>query len=312
MALTVNYGGLGSAFSGANGLKGYFDYYQSTYSSTGHASSMAFHNSPVSAVQVGATSYNPVYFGVNVIGEYMSNTSTTVSNVSFLAKAASVTYENSAGSPYSAAYMFYTGGTAPNHTLSGAIDTLSFGNGAYSSGALASTLFTIDGLDAAIGNGFLDSDSDGYVDGILGRLSTSPNNLVHDLIYDLMGGMGGAGGASVLEGILNLQDITYVGTSTSEVFDSYNGFDTFTGNGGNDKFRFEAGFGEDVITDFVAGAGATGDELHFSSSVFGLASDVIAAGTYVSGVGYVIDDGNFNTVTLTGVTSLSASDIVIF
>jgi hypothetical protein len=208
--------------------------------------------------------------------------------------------------------MIYTGPTSPSHTLSGAIDTLKFGNGGYSAGSLGATLFTLDGLDAAIGNGFVDgADADTYYDAILDRLSTSPNNLVHDLILDLMGGMGGPGSTSVLQGILDAEGITYTGTSSNEVFDSFAGNDVFNSGGGVDSFQFHsASFGNDTVNGFVVGSG---DQLKFDDSIYATAADALADVHYYTGFAAVELDAN-NKVFLIGVTSanpLTAADFAI-
>lgn len=313
MSIAIQYSTDFSA-AGFTGLSGYFDYFQSTYSSPGHASNMWFHNNPGS-LNIGGTTYNDTYFGIKVIGEDLANTSTS-SNVSFLVKAAEVTLENGAGTHYQSADMIYT--AANGHDLAGEISELIFGNGAYSSGSLASTLFTVTNLTPHIGNGYKDIDSDGAYDAV--EIPTAVGvNKVHDLILNLMGGAtGGAGGTSVLEGYLAAYGTTQTGVTGNydEVFSSYGGDDTFTGNGGNDAFRFEAGFGNDVITDFINSSGSVSerDLISFKTGVFGglSAADILdplnGYYSYSGGVS-VISDGT-NSITLTG--ALTTADINFF
>lgn len=277
-----------------NGVKGYFDYFQSAYSSPGHASDMWFHNNPGS-LDIGGTVYNDTYFGIKVIGEHLANTS-TATNASFLVKANEVTLEDGSGAHYQANDMIYSGGTNPAaHRLAGDINTLEFGNGDYASGDLASTLLTISNLTQHIGNGLLDTDSDGAYDAINGNTGT---NLVHQLIYNLMGGMGGAGGTSVLEDFLNTYGTEQVGTTTgSDRFDPFNALDTFVLNGGNDFIN--AGFQ----------TGAGGDVIDLSGyNTFANASDALNAVFYSSLFGdafltYQDASSNYHSVRITGVTS---------
>lgn len=79
------------------------------------------------------------------------------------------------------------------------------------------------------------------------------------------------------------------------------GNDTITGGAGADIFAFQTGSGVDVITDFV-----DGDLLQISSAVFATAAAAVAAFS-----GSVLNFGGGNNVTLTGVVSLDAGDIVI-
>jgi Ca2+-binding RTX toxin-like protein len=58
------------------------------------------------------------------------------------------------------------------------------------------------------------------------------------------------------------------------------GNDTMTGGTGNDNFIFHAGFGQDTITDFAAGAGI-GDVIQFDSAIFANFAAVQAAATQV-------------------------------
>lgn len=80
------------------------------------------------------------------------------------------------------------------------------------------------------------------------------------------------------------------------------GNDNFTGGDGIDYFHFlTTDHGDDVVTDFTSGT----DFLAFSSTVFATASAAVAAFS-----GGILDAG-VSSITLTGVTSISASDIMI-
>jgi Ca2+-binding RTX toxin-like protein len=70
---------------------------------------------------------------------------------------------------------------------------------------------------------------------------------------------------------------TVVGGAGSDTLDGGAGNDTLTGGAGSDIFRFNGGFGNDIVTDFVAGAGATHDVLDFSASIFGTFAAMQAA-----------------------------------
>lgn len=311
MSITIEYGtALASAFSPQVGIKGYMDYYSSTYSSPSHAAHMGFDGGPVGAVDLGGTNYNPIYFGTNVIGKYLHNTSTS-SNVDFLITGGEVDIENGAGVGSTIDYMFYTGGTNPNHTLSGFIEELTFGGGGYNSGTneLNTSLFKITGLGDAIGNGFVDSDSDGLYDGILGRLSTTPNNLVHDLVLDLMGGgISGEGGphgpgsTSVLENFLDAYGTTQIGaldgsTVFNERFDPFAAVDTFVLNGGVDVINegFQVGSGGDVID--LSGFNTFADENAALNNVF---YSTLFGNAFLT---YQDASSNFHAVQIIGVTS---------
>ncbi|MDO6682454.1 hypothetical protein Q4551_09140 [Oceanobacter sp. 5_MG-2023] len=241
MSLTITYD---SNFSSYDGLQDYFTYYETTYSETTHAANMTFADGPGSDLDIGDETYSESYYYTQVIGSDLANTMTSESDVSFLIAGETVTLEDSSGTTYSSDDMIYTGGTSPSHTLAGAIDTLTFGDGAYSSGSLASDLFAIDGLYEAIGNGMLDNDSDGAYDEIIDRNSATDDNDVHDLINGLM-----SGDTSTLETILNANDITHNGTSVADTFDAFSGQDEFVLSGGDDLINagFQVGSGGDVI-----------------------------------------------------------------
>ncbi|WP_342722668.1 calcium-binding protein [Bradyrhizobium sp. B097] len=116
----------------------------------------------------------------------------------------------------------------------------------------------------------------------------------------LSGGMGddrlsGGAGADVLNGGLG-----------RDVLDGGSGDDVLSGGGDADTFLFGPDFGNDRITDFVPGAGAT---IQFDRGVFANFDAVIAAASQV-GADVVIAAGAHGTLTLTGVnlTALSAAD----
>ena len=73
--------------------------------------------------------------------------------------------------------------------------------------------------------------------------------------------------------------------------------DTLTGGNGPDTFLFRPGFGANVVTDFKVDV----DALQFDKSIFASSTELLAH-TLNTGAGAVIDDGDGNTVTLSGVT----------
>ncbi len=72
---------------------------------------------------------------------------------------------------------------------------------------------------------------------------------------------------------------------------------------GNDTFVFKAGFGHDVITDFVAGAG-TDDAIEFQNNIFADFDAVLAAAS-ASGSDTVITVDADNSITLQNVALAS-------
>lgn len=303
MSLTINYDSNFSSFSynGDSGLMAYLSYFQDSFSSTGHASSLGFHDGPGAALDVWDESYAATYFGTPVVGNHLSSTSATVNNVSFLVEGQSVDLEDDNNNITSSDDIIYTGGTNPGHTLAGSIDLLTFGNGAYSSGSLASDLFSIDGLAESIGTGFLDTND---VNGVYDAIDDTAGNQVHNLIYDLMGGMGGAGGTSVLEDILNDFDIVHEGTSADETFDVFAGVDTINLGGGDDV----------VSTGFTVGSGGDVIDLSDMSHYFADAADVASQVTYSGGNAYLeyYDGVDLYSVEIVGVASgLTADNFVV-
>lgn len=99
-----------------------------------------------------------------------------------------------------------------------------------------------------------------------------------------------------------------VGNAQANVIQGGAGYDILTGGGGSDLFIVNPGWGVDVITDFVAGAG-TEDAVIFSSALFQTFAQVFAASAQV-GADTWIGDGAGNTVVLQNVNrgTLSADD----
>ena len=82
------------------------------------------------------------------------------------------------------------------------------------------------------------------------------------------------------------------------------GDDNLTGGNGPDLFVFNAGFGDDVITDF-----SNNDRIQFDDELFATPQDVLDASEQVGGDTVItLED---NTITMVGVTNLQAGDISI-
>ena len=110
----------------------------------------------------------------------------------------------------------------------------------------------------------------------------------------------------------NSGDNIIIGNARDNVIEGGAGYDTLTGGAGSDLFIVRPGFGVDVITDFVAGAG-TPDAILFSTALFTTFEQVISHSRQV-GADTWIDGGLGNTVVLSGVSlgSLAADDFGFF
>jgi Ca2+-binding RTX toxin-like protein len=94
-----------------------------------------------------------------------------------------------------------------------------------------------------------------------------------------------------------------VGFNTADTITGGAGNDTMTGGSGNDIYVFNAGFGQDTVTDFAAGAGA-GDAIDFDDAIFADYAAVIAAAS-TSGSNTVITVDGSNSITLQNVSLAS-------
>ncbi|WP_417812964.1 calcium-binding protein [Thalassospira alkalitolerans] len=163
-----------------------------------------------------------------------------------------------------------------NHTITGNLDSLSFG----------STL----GLDGA-GTQFAFSDSSVDISGL--NLSDSQTN---DVLVDIY-----TGDIDALESVLASEGVEINGSTGADVIGGWAGDDVLTGNAGADTFEFDtsASFGDDTVTDFDDGT----DVLDIDFASVTIADD---------GAGNALITHANGTVTLTGVdfNDLDASDFV--
>jgi Ca2+-binding RTX toxin-like protein len=88
------------------------------------------------------------------------------------------------------------------------------------------------------------------------------------------------------------------------------GNDTLTGGTSSDTFIFHAGFGQDTIADFTAGAGSD-DVIQFDTSIFADYASVVAAAS-TSGSNTIITADASNTITLQGVALANLHQNVSF
>ncbi|RDJ25203.1 calcium-binding protein [Bosea caraganae] len=115
-------------------------------------------------------------------------------------------------------------------------------------------------------------------------------------------------GGNAVYGTGSSTDNIIIGNAQNNVLQGGAGYDTLTGGAGSDLFVVRPGFGVDVITDFVAGAG-TPDAVVFSTALFQSFAQVYANSAQV-GADTWIGDGYGNTVVLQNVNraALHAND----
>lgn len=103
----------------------------------------------------------------------------------------------------------------------------------------------------------------------------------------------------------NAGDNSLLGNAQANVLEGRGGYDVITGGAGSDLFLINPGWGVDVITDFVAGAG-TQDAVVFSTQIFTSFAQVMASAAQV-GADTWIGDGHGNTLVLSNVNQAALS-----
>jgi hypothetical protein len=122
-------------------------------------------------------------------------------------------------------------------------------------------------------------------------------------------GDGDPGGSAVAGG--EGEDMTGQGGQMSlvstELSGGGDGNDTLTGEAGADTFNFAPGFGHDTIAGFTPGE----DKIEFDPTIFATVDDILAHAQQMGNDIVIASDDAANSVTVTNVTTLSASDFVI-
>jgi Ca2+-binding RTX toxin-like protein len=107
----------------------------------------------------------------------------------------------------------------------------------------------------------------------------------------------GTSGVDAIDGLGGNDTIS--GSGGGDIIVGGAGNDTLTGGAGNDTFIFKTGFGQDAVTDFVAGA-ASDDVVEFRDGLFADVNAILAAAS-TSGNNTIITVDQQNTITLQNV-----------
>lgn len=321
MAVAINYGSAFLSFNSGKslqGIKDYFGYYDDTYESEDHASNLVFAGpSTGTTVNIGGEIY-PEYpafpdpYPTETIGEYLYSETLTPAGagMDWVITAGEVPIEDDDENEDTLDLFVYTfNSSTPPHTVFGNIAKLTFGNDGWNgTNGLDTTFFDIVGIGDAIGYGLTDEFGlpDVY-DTVIPGVPTPGDNPVQDMVFQLMGGMGGSGGSSELIGIFDEYGTvqTGLGIGYADRFDPFNSVDTFVLNGGYDIINagFQVGAGGDVI-DIVGLNKFAGDENEAAGDVF-----------YTGGNGWLIYEdtlSNWHSVQITGVTSgITADNFIV-
>jgi Ca2+-binding RTX toxin-like protein len=103
-------------------------------------------------------------------------------------------------------------------------------------------------------------------------------------------------------------DDTLTGGTGTNVLTGGAGNDTLTGGNGNDTFVFEAGFGQDTVTDFTSGV----DVIEVRDGLFANANAALAAATQTgSDVTIALNASDRIILQNVALTNLSASDFAV-
>jgi Ca2+-binding RTX toxin-like protein len=109
----------------------------------------------------------------------------------------------------------------------------------------------------------------------------------------------GDGNANILTGLAGNDSMN--GAAGADTLIGSAGNDTLTGGTGNDTFVFKAGFGQDIVTDFTAGA-ASDDVIEFHDGQFADVAAILAA----AGA-----SGSDTVITVDAVTKITLQNIAL-
>jgi Ca2+-binding RTX toxin-like protein len=166
-------------------------------------------------------------------------------------------------------------GTAANDTLFGGA-----GNDTLNGGAGADTMAGGTGNDTYVVDNALDVVTEAVGEGTDTIQASVSYTLAAGSEIEFLRG----GGTTGLTLTGNEFNNTVVGTTGNDTITGGAGNDTLTGNGGSDVFKFFAGFGKDVVTDFATGPVGGPDLLDISglgitAATFAGSVSIAAAGT---------------------------------
>lgn len=224
MAITVNYNTF-SGLSGVNGLADYLNWFEAAYSDPGHASISAFSTADNNDVVVGDSTSLGFVNDYQFAGQAKDGNNDPIA--AFIAHAGNVAnvYNGDTDTNYTLNKLGYTLFDEPAHTLFGNLANLEFGN-YYTTASGLNTMNTvhlsIQGIGETTGYGLI---KHGAVYDEINDYHNG-NNHVHNVVYGLMGGLGGYAQADALEDAFDIYGITIIGTSGNEEFDGYAVSDT--------------------------------------------------------------------------------------
>lgn len=247
MAITVTYNTF-SGLTGVNGLADYLNWFEAAYSDPGHASISAFSTADNNDVVVGDSTSLGFVNDYQFAGQAKDGNNDPIA--AFIAHAGNVAnvYNGDTDTTYTLNKLGYTLFDDPAHTLFGNLANLQFGN-YYTTSSGLNTMNTVhlsvQGIGETTGYGLI---KHGAVYDEINDYHNG-NNHVHNVVYGLMGGLGGYAQADALEDAFDIYGITIIGTSGNEEFDGYAVSDTFVLNGGHDVINagFQVGSGGDII-----------------------------------------------------------------
>jgi hypothetical protein len=286
MPITVTYGAFSAGNASQVGLTSYFATYNSGFNPSGHGSGTQGFST---VINNGSILYDGEYYGASSADKQYVAKSTT-SDLAFIAQA------TTSGGTFN--QLVYSAYSDPEHTIFGDLDVLQLGSNisptpsvtpaANTEYSLGTVQVTFSNLTSVLNEGISGGHVIPYGDG---------TNDVHNILYPLIGGGGGAE-TSGLETYLNSAGINYVGAANDEVFDGFNGSDLFRVGGGDDTIQYFS---------------AANDTVNLGG-LYGYATAAAAYAALSSGPNAtLVSVDTLHSITFTGVlkTSLSAADFVL-